>query len=219
MKVITFIVILLIGIDAISDDCQTWFKNAKIKKDNNCLTNCTTTNVDMGTFNCPSQCDKLCKIKLKDNVIFDISNLRYGLTPAERALVVKYPDQMVEAFKLSKKANRICEKEFPNNIGLNDIADACRHFIWAANMNKKLGSKLADEILNAHEMDFEQPLREKSMDLANNRVGMVSSELLIKENKFNDKEILKDFKIRLKKGQFIILEKKQRGKDDKNNYY
>lgn len=219
MTSISLLVLFNLFSSIIANDCEIWFKNANLKKDDNCLLNCTTTNVDMGTFNCPSRCDKLCKIRLKENVIFDISKLRYGLTPAERALVVKYPDEMVEAFKLSKKASKVCEKEFPNNIGLNDIADACRHFIWASNMNKKLGSKLTDEILNAHEIDVEQPLREKAMDLANNRVGMVSSELLIKENKFNDEEVLKDFKTRLKKGQFIILEKKRRGKNDKNNYY
>ena len=50
------------------------------------------------------------------------------------------------------------------------------------------------------------------MDLANNRLGQLSAQLLIKKNNFNDQEVLKSFKENWKKGNLIILRELYRGK-------
>ena len=50
------------------------------------------------------------------------------------------------------------------------------------------------------------------MDIANNRLGQSLAEQLIQKDKFNDKELLKSFKEKLKKGRFIILKESHGGK-------
>ena len=45
----------------------------------------------------------------------------------------------------------------------------------------ELGADLTTKILNAHESEPAQPLEKKSMDLANNRLGQIEAEKMIKK--------------------------------------
>ena len=89
--------------------------------------------------------------------------------------------------------------------GINDDSDACRHFVGAALLYKKFGQKLSQKILDAHEKNPKQTFKEKSMDTANNHLGLNTATRLKKENKLNKGEILKSFQKNLKEGNFIIL--------------
>ncbi len=188
---------------ASSDDCRAWFKRQGIKKGEDCLIECSMTETDMGTFYCSEQCADLCK-KTKAKLYLALSKVYPSLTQAERDLVAKHPKEMLTAYQMRWKAESLCLDIFEEN-GLNDDSDACRHFAWAAFLYKKLGLELSQEILNAHENKQGQPIEQKSMDLANNRIGLTAAIRLKEENKLNKKEILKSFQKNLKKGNLIIL--------------
>ena len=185
--------------------CQTWFESAEIKKGENCLIDCSILKTDMGTFHCPNLCANLCKISSKEHLIFNISYL-YGLTAQERALSAKYPKKMLKGYQLSRQADKLCLNLFKTS-RTNDESDACRHFVWAILLYKEFGLDFSKKVLNAHEQTKKQPLSEKSMDLANNRMGLITAEQLSKENQLNDSAILKAFQKRLKSGNLIILKK------------
>ena len=72
---------------------------------------------------------------------------------------------------------------------------------------KEFGLDFSKKVLNAHEQNRKQPLNEKSMDLANNRMGLITAQKLSKENKLNSSAILNAFKKYLKSGDLIILKK------------
>lgn len=49
-----------------SNQCQGWFDGLKINtKETNCVLKCTSSMTDMSSFNCPNQCDDLCKKQKK----------------------------------------------------------------------------------------------------------------------------------------------------------
>jgi lysozyme len=59
-----FFIVILSTINLLrSDDCADWFDNLKIKKDQNCVLNCTIAPTGMGTFVCTNKCKDLCKGK------------------------------------------------------------------------------------------------------------------------------------------------------------
>lgn len=150
-----------------------------------CLAACTALQVDMGTFDCPKFCDSLCVPTVAGEAVglgFKLSGLYPGLTDAERKFADKNPMGALRAYHLSWKAERIC-KEVYFVSDTNDESDACRHFIWASLLNIEFGLVVASEILDAHEQNPDQAETEKSMDLANNRRGLIISSKLIKGKK------------------------------------
>lgn len=118
---------------------------------------------------------------------------------------------MFKSYKLGWTAEKLCSQLFKES-STNDESDACRHFIWSALLYKEYGLDFSTTVLNAHEQDLRQPTQEKAMDLANNRLGQLSAQSLIKKNRFNDQEVLKSFKENWKKENLIILRELHRGK-------
>ena len=182
-----------------------------MKNGENCLLDCAAIMVDMNTFHCPDMCNKFCGSPTKESFVFQLSNLYPGLTAEERALSAKYPLKMLTAYKLSWKAEKLCSNLFTSS-RTNDASDACRHFIWAALLYKEYGIDFSSQVLDAHEKEPRQNKNERAMDIANNRLGQSLAEQLIQKNKFNDKELLKSFKEKLRKGRFIILKEPSGGK-------
>ena len=107
---------------------------------------------------------------------------------------------------MSRKADKLCLTLFEDS-HTNDESDACRHFVWAILLYKEFGLNFSQEILNAHEQTRKQPLNEKSMDMANNRIGLIKADKLSKENKLNDTDILATFQESLKAKELIVLRK------------
>lgn len=184
-----------------SADCEKWFKKANLQKDKDCLLKCASLPIDMGTFHCPNSCDDLCGQTSKEKWYFKISDLYPGITAAERALVTKNPKQMFLAYQLSWKAEDVCEKSFAVSTQ-NDASDACRHFVWAVLLAKEMGGETAQEILDAHEQNPDQPAEEKAMDLANNQRGVTFAK---GSKDFSDDEVLREFNKLLKEGKLVIL--------------
>ena len=187
------------------DECQTWFERQALKKGEACQIECSIAETDMGTFHCSEQCAELCKKNLKERLYLIFSSVYPTLTQAERELVAKHPKKMLTAYRMRWKAENLCLDIFKES-GLNDESDACRHFVWAALLYKSLGLDLSQKILNAHEHNQEQPIEQKSMDLANNRLGLTTATYLKEKNKLNKKEILKSFQKNLKQENLVILE-------------
>lgn len=202
-----FYFLLLATPSLFAKDCSEWFKDSKIKKDNSCLIKCVSFTVDMGTFECPNQCDELCETSETEKFLFKISDLYPGLTTEERVLATKNPTKVLKAYQLSWDAEKECLNLFSSSRA-SDESDACRHFVWAALLYKEFGVDFSSQILNAHEQDPKQPQQEKSMDLANNRLGQLSAEQLIKDKKFNSQSVIKSFEDNLKHGRLIVLKKR-----------
>ena len=153
------------------ENCRDWFIKSKIKKGNTCIIECSGIITDMSTFNCADQCDEFCESGSKEALLFKLSDLYPGLTPAERALASKYPKELLQAYKLSWETEELCLKEFPK-ADTNDASDACRHFVWAVLLTQSLKFERAQQILDAHEQEPTQPAEQKAMDLANNQRGV-----------------------------------------------
>ena len=213
MKCVCFIITFGSCSFVFANDCIRWFEEAKIKKDGDCLLECVSTQVDMSTFDCPGKCKDFCKTSGKEKFIFNLSYV-YGLTDEERALAAKYPSKTLTAYLLSRRSESLCSRLYKDSSS-NDSSDACRHFVWAALLYKTYGREFSSQILDAHEQNENQPIEEKSMDLANNRLGQRSAAHLIEQKKFNETEILKSFKDNLERGRVIVLE----DSPNKDRYY
>lgn len=133
-----------------------------------------------------------------------MSSLYPGLTESERRFIDANPKVAIEAYWMSWKAEKICNSVFAVS-DTNDESDACRHFMWACLLNNKLGQKTASEILDAHEQNPNEPQQEKAMDMANNRRGIIASDVLIKAKKTKELDFLNQFKQDLKDGKLIVL--------------
>lgn len=55
---------LLLGFmsSGLDDSCKAWFRDSKIASGKNCELQCSSLFTDMNTFQCPNQCDQLCKL-------------------------------------------------------------------------------------------------------------------------------------------------------------
>ena len=109
----------------------------------------------------------------------------------------------LKAYKLTWTAESLC-KEIYSFSDLNDETDACRHYIWAFLLSKEVNIKNAEAILSAHENNQLEPKDERSMDLANNRLGQIDYEKN-KDKDLNNKFITELFKENLKNNKLIIL--------------
>ncbi len=164
-------------------DCINWFKAGKVKLGKDCELDCAILSTDMGTFICPDQCELLCKPKMSKSILGKI--IYYpGLTPAERKLIEKSPEDALTAFIQKTRAEWSSNRNFPEQ-GLNDEADAFRHFIWAGLLTKELGPEKAKEFLNAHEANPLQLDSEREMDQFNNNIGGSSAQMLISNKKWS----------------------------------
>lgn len=185
-------------------DCADWFKASKVTAGAKaCELDCATLVTDMRTFMCPNQCDMLCKITDKKNVLSKI--LFYpGLTPAEKKLVEKNPEAALTAFTQKTRAEWSTGRNFPEQ-GLNDESDAFRHFLWAGLLTKELGPEKAKEFLDAHEANPLQPDSERAMDQFNNEKGSASAQNLILNKKWSLENLEKDGLDSLKSKSLKVL--------------
>ena len=191
-----------------AQECKTWFNNAGLKFGEDCQLECSIAKTDITTFHCSLMCDKLCKspIPIKEKLVFNISALYPGLTHSERILSAKYPKKMLTAYNLSRKAEKMCISIFPAII-LDDVGDACRHFIWSSLLYNQFGMDFSRKILNAHEQSNRQSQESKAMDLANNRIGLMTAQKLIQTGKYKESKLIQVFKEKLKKEEIVVLKK------------
>jgi hypothetical protein len=190
---------------AAKNACDTWIKKSgAVPQSKDCFATCVRPLTDMNTLTCPFWCPQFCKRGLKTDLIFKISDLYPGLTASERAIVAENPPKALKAYILSWKADSVCSKRFGQS-RTNDESDACRHFMWAGLMENELGSEWSQRILEAHETVPLEPERERAMDLANNRLGLLNAAQLTKEKKFSETELMNTFEDALKRKALIIL--------------
>ncbi len=188
-------------------NCKKWFEHAKLSPIKDCLVKCAVLRVDLATFMCPSSCDELCNSSQAESWIFQLSDLYPGLTYQERALAAQHPLKILRAYQLSWKTEELCLTLYPTS-KTNDESDACRHFVWASLLYQEFGPSFSSQILAAHEEDPEQPDREKAMDLANNRLGQLSTSQLVKAKQFSESALLASFEENLKRGKLITIKGK-----------
>jgi hypothetical protein len=197
----SLILILSLRVHAYPDDiCKEWFKKTKIVIDaKSCENKCVIAMIDMRTFQCHSQCVELCSENSISKYVF-----YPGLTSKEKALIDKYPKEAMIVFVEKMRAEESSLRQFPIQ-RFNDEGDAFRHYIWAGLLTKELGSEMAQTFLDAHEENPLQPNEERSMDLANNRGGILSAQKLQKENKLDLKNLENQALDDLRANKLIVL--------------
>lgn len=92
------------------------------------------------------------------------------LTESEKNYVKRHP---VNAYKIGECKNMAVaetRKRFGHN-GRNDKSDAFRHCYWSALLVREIGYQQAIEFTTLHESQPGNDLKEKAMDLHNNRAG------------------------------------------------
>lgn len=180
---IFFVFSLFVHASQPDTDCINWFKNGKVKPGKDCELDCAILMTDMGTFMCPNQCEMLCKAP-NDKSIIDKIIYYPGLTPSEKKLAEKHPENALTVFIQKTRAELSSSRNFPDQ-GLNDEGDAFRHFIWAGLLTKELGLEKTKEFLNAHEENPLQPDVERDMDQFNNEKGSSEAQSLILNKNWN----------------------------------
>jgi len=203
-----FLALTLFTPPLFAEECSDWFKKQKIQPGKDCIMDCAMAPTDMGSFECSNQCDELCKSTYPPSYLFSLSELYPGLTDAERALVAAEPAKMVQAYKLSWKAEDLCNKIYLSS-RLNDESDACRHFVWSSLLVNDVGEDFSKRVLNAHEQAKDQPEDQKEMDSHNNEVGLKAAKSMIKSKTFFEDRLLGEFEKHLKKKDFIILKERK----------
>ena len=109
-KFIFFINLILVFSDRVyaypDDLCKEWFEKTKIVvSSKDCETKCAVAMIDMRTFQCHSQCDKLCFASSFSKYVF-----YPGLTSKEKALIgamgVRYSSSGVTTSGVNRKHTR-----------------------------------------------------------------------------------------------------------------
>ncbi len=204
-----FFVVLIITLEA-SANCEAWFNALDIKlNQKNCLSLCTSAQVDMSTFSCPSQCDILCKVA-KNNSKSVLGSAYPGLNESEKKLVANYPIEALKAAKSKFEAEALADQTTREG-SIDGENDAARHFFWAALLSREIGVELATEFLDAHEKDPNQKADSRAMDLANNREGLLAYGRLSKKNNFTETQLVDEFKKRFNEKSLSILKPKIKG--------
>ena len=161
----------------------------------------------MNTFDCHSLCPELCQIyqqNKKQYIITNLSSLYPGLTLQEKALAASHPRKMLKAYQLSWTAESTCSKLY-HTPRIDDISDACRHFVWSGLLVNEFGEVFALQVLNAHEQEPAQSSASKTMDLINNQHGITATSDLTKSKKFSRDMLLKEFQKYVRNGKIVIL--------------
>lgn len=184
--------------------CSKWFKDTKIKsKTKDCEQKCLLAEVDFSTFLCRLECVNHCAGYIKEQ---NISIYAYypGLTPKELALIEKHNKEAVIVF-IQKEVAEFKAHNIFNQNRMNGEEDAIRHYLWAGLLVNHLGPELAKNFLDAHEANPSQPEDEKSMDLANNRAGILAGQKLMNEKSFNLDKLVEMGLSELNNGSLSVL--------------
>ena len=211
---IVILVSLHVPFAANAGGCLLWFQKSKLTPGPTCFASCAAIPTGMATFNCTLGCKEFCeKPTFTKNILHGLSQLYPSLTPAERAFASSKPAQALKAYNLSRSAEKICKKIFLTS-DVNDESDACRHFVWAGLLRKELGVSTAKKVLRAHEEEPDQPKQEMDMDSANNNLGILNAERMIKKELFSEEQTLNDFVKELKAGHLIVIDRQQAPLED-----
>lgn len=94
-----------------------------------------------------------------------------GLTQAEKDYLREHPEDTFALRRSRHAAYEETSRLFGRN-GHNDESDAFRHCYWSALLASEIGFVRAVRFTTAHESAPNNILRERDMDLHNNRIGL-----------------------------------------------
>ena len=191
--ILFYLVVFLPDRTALAGTCESWFLKSEVKAGTKtCELDCSVIPTNMGTFNCGSQCDKLCKTIIDPDTMAKIA--RYieprALTPVERSLIAKYPIDALRVYQAKRAATDSTKRIFNGNFR-NDESDAYRHFLWSGLIREHISHDVTGAFLNAHEADTGEPEAESLMDKSNNEKGIAAAEKLMEQRNFSQKNLEK----------------------------
>ncbi len=152
-----------------SDPCDQDMEEVAVIEPENCWSIALDVNTTLNT----------CNEGFKDHLSgWLVENAKLGLdddsalNPCEIALAIQFPVEAYTMYKNKKIAESITVSIFGIN-GLNDCSDAFRHAFFNAINTRDTNSSVALMFSSAHECDTpEHLIREKEMDLFNNKAGI-----------------------------------------------
>ncbi len=167
-------------------NCDKWFEKNIGKIRNDCPADCATIRIDMGTFQCHSECPELCAALKKTTTSEPGRFILYpGLTPAERKLIDKNPKEAIAVFVAKSRAEISSTRNFPVQGFIN--------------------SERAQIYLDAHEENRLQPTAERAMELANNRGGILAAQKLLNNGPFELRQLEQQALDDLRSHRLVIL--------------
>ncbi len=95
----------------------------------------------------------------------------YNLTDGEKDYVKSHPWNAAIISWNKEVAVDETVRRFGKN-GHNDSSDAFRHCFWSALLARDIGAADAKEFTDLHESSPLNPIREKTMDIHNNKIGI-----------------------------------------------
>lgn len=115
--------------------CVNWYNSSGTvtSRTTECENNCRQIPMDLESKNCIEYCAVLCAGYDKYppyGRIVDTFIIYPGLTGDEKALIRKHPIASFTVFLQKERAEFATDRNFPEG-GVDDEADAFRHFIWA----------------------------------------------------------------------------------------
>lgn len=103
--------------------------------------------------------------------VYPIRGIVTDLTPREKLYLLAHPHHALPIWEDKEKAMAVTLLIFGPGQH-NNVGDAFRHCFWSALLARDIGPGNARRFTNAHEAFWNNPPREKVMDLHNNAVGI-----------------------------------------------
>jgi hypothetical protein len=206
MSIRTVLMFLFLVSRAWADDCENWFAKAHLSSSQkDCILECSSTKVDLGTMQCPEQCDRLCKPKAQSSAgavssIIDVA----GLSKAELELIATRPQEARVVYAQVEMAQEMTKKRFGRD-WFDDESDAYRHFVWTGLLVKELGAKDAKMFLDAHEAANLPDDPGSQMDRRNNEYAMAESQKLKQAGHLDSDHLDQEAVRALKEKKLVVL--------------
>lgn len=162
-SLVLFAIIFNCGLaNAIEPECVDWFKAGKVSSTSkDCMMDCASLGVDMGTFTCPMSCDELCRpqistceeLKSKIKIVFKEGRPGTWERDSERAKAWRQDekDQVIkalsrllrpESFEIFRMVKSVTKGNPASNLG-SSIALYDDAFNGALSLDRVLGHELA----------------------------------------------------------------------------
>jgi len=140
------------------------------------------------------------------------------LTSEEKELIKKYPYESLSVFWYKARAEVAERMLFGREGGIDDEADAFRHFVWAGFLIHGLGENMARRFLSARESEHSPDAKDRQMDEYNNKKGIEAALKLINEKRFTDKRLYELALDALKNEKLIVLRPRGKIPDDESYF-
>jgi hypothetical protein len=160
MHFLFLLVFIFSSIAKAQTNCDRWFLDTNAKPGaKDCIQTCSVFRVDMGTFDCPSKCERYCNSQVKEKCIVDnywLEKLNaeskpfQSLTPTDKVAIARQLSKMPKSFR-PKSLKAIVRASQPDFISPQNPASSSDEYIIlfpSASITSSLDRVLFHEIVH-----------------------------------------------------------------------